>query len=540
LNIYSRRTSAKKVRDEATDIAFLRQHNNHITNGEEATYSTVKNGIHHLSYIANYSKGLKHDNNGDPDPVSYESLVRALNSGKNIDFENIEISPLFTNNFNEFHSPQSGLAFDLEGPDAASLTIPPAPRIDSLENSAEMIELYWKSKFRDINFAAFGDPSRANYEGDTLPSNHKNQIDDAIDDLNEFDDEFKGPKIGKKVTKSTLFRGLTNGDLLGPYLSQFLILKVPYGTLKFDQKERIVKPGKDYLTTFTDWLNVQNGDNSLRGTDSFNGNEDTVRHIITPRDLTYYVHFDALYEAYLNACLILLGMNAPADPGNPYTPSNKQTGFATFGGPHILSLVCEVATRALKAVWFQKWNVHRRLRPEELGGRIYNVATNTAYKIDKKVKDIIEKEILDTNYFSKMNPKSYLLSQAFPEGCPPHPAYGAGHATVAGACVTILKAWFDESFVIPDPKVPDKNGNTLINYTGSDKNKLTVGGELNKVASNIALGRDWAGVHWRSDGTEGLKLGESVAIGILQEQKNTYNEDAYFSLTKFDGTGIQI
>jgi hypothetical protein len=32
---------------------------------------------------------------------------------------------------------------------------------------------------------------------------------------------------------------------------------------------------------------------------------------------------------------------------------------------------------------------------------------------------------------------------AFPEGSPTHPAYGAGHATVAGACTTILKAWFD-------------------------------------------------------------------------------------------------
>ena len=35
----------------------------------------------------------------------------------------------------------------------------------------------------------------------------------------------------------------------------------------------------------------------------------------TPRDLATYVHYDALYEAYLNACLILLGMKAPLDPG---------------------------------------------------------------------------------------------------------------------------------------------------------------------------------------------------------------------------------
>jgi hypothetical protein len=44
-------------------------------------------------------------------------------------------------------------------------------------------------------------------------------------------------------------------------------------------------------------------------------------------------------------------------------------GFGTFGGPHILALLTEVSTRALKAVWYQKWLVHRRLRPEEFGGR---------------------------------------------------------------------------------------------------------------------------------------------------------------------------
>ncbi|MMZ68522.1 hypothetical protein D1872_312190 [compost metagenome] len=64
---------------------------------------------------------------------------------------------------------------------------------------------------------------------------------------------------------------------------------------------------------------------------------------------------------------------------------------------------------------------------------------------------------------------------------------------------------------------------------------------MNKLAANIALGRDTAGVHWRSDGIEGLKLGEKVAIGILQDYKSTFNEDFDgFSLTKFNGTTIKI
>src|ERR1041385_494947 len=125
---------------------------------------------------------------------------------------------------------------------------------------------------------------------------------------------------------------------------------------------------------------------------------------------------------------------------------------------------------------------------------------------------------------------------AFPEGCPLHPSYGAGHATVAGACVTILKAIFDESFVIANAVVPNADGSALLPYAGPP---LTVGGELNKIASNVAMGRNLAGFHWRSDATESLTLGEEVAISILRDQRATYNEDfAGFTFTKFDGTTI--
>lgn len=69
---------------------------------------------------------------------------------------------------------------------------------------------------------------------------------------------------------------------------------------------------------------------------------------------------------------------------------------------------------------------------------------------------------------------------------------------------------------------------------------LTVGGELNKLAANISIGRNGAGVHWRSDYTQSIRLGEEVAIGILEEQRLTYNENHRFTLTRFDGTAITI
>ncbi|MGH3717353.1 MAG: hypothetical protein ACRDRI_00635 [Pseudonocardiaceae bacterium] len=135
---------------------------------------------------------------------------------------------------------------------------------------------------------------------------------------------------------------------------------------------------------------------------------------------------------------------------------------------------------------------------------------------------------------------SHLLPQAFAEGCPTHPAYGSGHATVAGACVTILKAWFDESFVLPGPVlVPDMAGTALVPATPASP-PLTVGGELNKLAANIGNARNMAGLHWRTDFTEFFTLGEALVIGILRDQKPTTNESMSFTITRFDGATITI
>ena len=255
------------------------------------------------------------------------------------------------------------------------------------------------------------------------------------------------------------------------------------------------------------------------------------------------------------------------DPLLPYQKDanlRKEFGFPLFGGPHILSLVTEVATRGLKAVWFQKWQVHRRLRPEAFGGLIHRqlnsssptptsnlIPPDPAYPIHG---DILSKtgptQVLER--FRNSNPDhTYLLPQAFPEGSPMFPAYGAGHATVAGACTTILKAWFKEDDKIENPQIPNPakllptgddllNGDHLISYTGADKDSMTVAGELNKIASNIATGRNWAGVHYRSDYHESVLLGEKIAIGILEEQAITYNEKFACTLTKFDGSRIEF
>jgi hypothetical protein len=366
------------------------------------------------------------------------------------------------------------------------------------------------------------------------------------------------------LSTQTAFRGITKGDDVGPYLSQFLLAGskglggihdpadgfVQYGSIRIDQRVRVATPCKDYMEHWLEWLDVQNGAD-LRGRDSYLAKTDAhtsggYRFITTPRDLATYVHHDALYEAYLNACLLLLANGIKFDPGIPFQVPDHldhQQGFAHFGGPHILSLVTEVATRALKAVRYQKFNVHRRMRPEVLAGRLqkYQALNSFAPELETMYNRLQDAGIYDAagNLAGRSN---RLLPMAFPEGSPMHPSYGAGHATVAGACVTILKAFFDHTAkldlsghgankaFVPDPYT---HGTTLQKITLSEE--LTVEGELNKLAANIAIGRDWAGVHYFTDYIESIRLGEKIALGILEEQKLTYNENFSMTVPLFDG-----
>jgi membrane-associated phospholipid phosphatase len=488
---------------------------------ERTVYFRYNNGDENLypNRISNYSKGLPHQANGEVVPSAYNSFLNAIQTGKPADFEAIPMG-----GDRKLTNPQAGLAFDLQGTDACAMIQQPAPAFASGENGAEIAENYWMALLRDIPFTEYAINPVAFA---------------AARDLTLFGADFKGPRNGfGVVTPDQLFRGLTVGDALGPYMSQFWYLPCNFGANPVSQKIRTVlgvaDGGRDYMTDFESWLAIQNGVSPTLP----NLYDPVLRYMRNGRDLGEWVHIDVLFQGYFQAFLVLAGSGMPFDSGNPYANSATQAGFATFGGPHIATLLCEISTRALKAVWNQKWFVHRRQRPEVFAARVHRkLYDNADYPIHSEILTSLSTQSRLGGFMPQAG--NALLPQAFPEGSPTHPAYGAGHATVAGACVTILKAWFNESAVIQNPVVPNADGTALVPYTGSEN--LTVGGELNKIASNVALGRNMAGVHWRSDATESLKLGEAIAISVLRDQKACYNEQFDgFSLTKFDGTTVTV
>lgn len=499
LPLFIRRNKAYDIRVQAAQYQKHLPYPNQICNGDEKRFDNK---------IASYSKAFPHNDLGQVDLLVYKNWIQTLKSGNPKKFDSLQLGGVV-----KLKNPQAGYAYDLVGADCQHLSIAPAPSFSSAWEASEMAELYWQALTRDVPFYEYG---------------HNRLIEQAAADLSSFSD-FRGPKVEGTVTVDTLFRGDTCGDLTGPYISQFLWKDVPYGATKIIQKYRIGEAGIDYMTGYEEWLAIQNG--SAAPAQIFAGKP---RYIHNGRGLAEFVHQDFSYQACLSACLILLSFGQEAmSISNPYIQSKTQCGFATFGAPHVLDLVGRASKAALEAAWFQKFFVHRRLRPEEFAGHVHNHLTGAD-------KYSIHEDLLRSQAVSEVHRKygTYLLPMAYPEGCPAHPAYPSGHASFAGAGVTMLKAFFNESFVIPDPVEANVDGRSLRPYKGEP---LTVGGELNKLAANVGIGRDTAGVHWRSDISEGLKLGETVAIEILRDYKDTYNEDfAGFTFTKFDGTQITI
>jgi hypothetical protein len=132
---------------------------------------------------------------------------------------------------------------------------------------------------------------------------------------------------------------------------------------------------------------------------------------------------------------------------------------------------------ALLAAWHYKWFTNRaavRYRPRP-------------WEYDYRVSVLYNREVNATG-----SGDGALRTMPTPSpGTPRHPSYPSGHSTYAGAASEML------SFFFPD-------------YTA----------EFDKLADNSGMARLWAGIHWRSDHVQGVRLGRCVAreiIAVLQD-----------------------
>jgi PAP2 superfamily len=425
-----------------------------------------------------FSKSLQHNAQG---LLSTETAAQFKSALRSRDWLAWEVMPVA----NEIRlvNPLAAHAW-AEEPLAKSVSLPPPPPlVGSDELAAEALQLYWMAQLRDVNLAFA--------ERDSL-------WQQATAELSQ--------RSSKGVTPQNLFQLGLQGEGVGHRLSQFLYQPIAYGSQLTHQTYKIPFEEQAFNTDVTEWLRIQNGHwpSLPQGISRFDSKPHYLR---SGRDLAEYVRSDFAYQPYINASAILHNeTHRPREAlskTHPYKTARSQNGFVQWGSADVYRLIGRATDLALKAAWACKWQHFPLLRPEEYGGHLHFKRELPSWLRESQAVQRTLKQF-----------GTALLSQAYPEAAPAHPAYVSGHAAIAGACVTVLKALFDGDRVFRFPQVPTRDG---LDTRHDDTPNLTYSGELNKLAANIAVGRQWAGIHWRCDSLEGLKLGERIGHALLQE-----------------------
>jgi len=509
----------------------------HRKNKEEKKYK-------HKAYNGSFHKCLQHDNITGQlvDSSNYKKYKHALLKNNQQELAKIQMAVNFQV---KWVDPLGAFSTILIGIPQNMLILSEPPFLASKSAAAEMIELYALMLARDVSFI--------NYTTDPI-------IQSALQTLSQPHIQ-EHLKDHLPITINTLFKGITLSEQAGPYISQLLLLDITIGGLTQKQryktlptKASAIRDGytNEWGRNRTEMINIEN--TMLNALPPYPTTHLQKRYAYSGRALTEIVHHDVGYQFYYQAANVLLGLGAKINVGFPVYP-NQSAFVSESAAPSLLCAIAEVADLAIKHVWYWKWLIYRRLRPEAFSLWIDNVKTgivsNNNYDISELILNnpILNSVVASNQLWGFLN--SFTLPMPYLEGSPAHPSFPAAHAGIAGACCTIMKIFLDTEqpwlslpgiATIPAGPVvqSNDNGSTLINYN-TDVANMTINGEINKLASNIGIARMWAGIHYRSDIFEGMKLGEKVAIRYAEDmlstmvQNNLNGTVPSITFRKFDG-----
>lgn len=428
-------------------------------------------------YVGVFHKGFKHTN-GLVDEVAFKRLIKAFTDRDIKELDKVDA---------DLVNPSAGWSTDVYGDCFKVVDWPSVPPLDGRVMTANMVELYGMSLCRDIPFSDYTSSPRIDYVASGL-----NMLS-----------AYNGPASGH-ITGTTIFRGNTKGDLVGPFISQFLFADIPDCCGYKCHQYPCCPPGVNYMTSENQVEACQSGRTMETG--QF---PERSRYITTLRDLSAAVYRDNLI--FHRAAAMMYHANVPLNV-------QGEEMFIDFGPLDISDALSRVSRLASLACWRVKWSA-MMLRPETLAWE---------WSHRRHLKPHPE---FDNNPIVKGLP-SLILPQVYPEGAPNYPSYPSLHATIAGACATVLKFFFNCAKEIPL--------NTSVNGVMADSGfKSTIGGEIDKLASNVGVGRMAAGVNYRFD-LWGLELGENVALCALRHMAERYARPVQVEITLRSGKTVSV
>ena len=403
----------------------------------------------------------------------------------------------------------------------------PAPLVTSAEGWYDMIAVYWQNILGSEAFNAYSDPD-------------SDAVQTAIAELNEA---AEGADISPSpITARNLFRGNFPGVEHGPYVSQFLMLDYKMGNSQGSNKVEL----DSYQASQKDpetYLKIQNG-----AVPNPEQNKNVSVYIFNGASLGSCVHNDAFYQLYFNACLI--GQQQGVKLEDHLVDGSPSTQWLALGFPDLLAAVASSARTGLQIAWPQKWFKNLKIRPEAMAMRMAQMTNSSSPDVRAALRAIVNDDFLSklesfnetrkwaTYIDPNLSPNEQeipddtpemwpLLEMLYPEGSPTHPSYPAGHAAVAGAVVTVMKAFsvtHEGRTPLPWPSTAytSDDGINLIEVDSTEAASMTINGELNKLAQNVEAGRVFAGVHYPSD-ESGIILGEDVSLAFMADMLSDYS-----------------
>jgi len=111
---------ARKVREQAADLAQHRVQEKHKANADQRRYGSTR-------YAMSFSKGLEHDEATGlvSNSQHFEAFRYAIDSGHVDVFTSTVPVPRDEEDRRQWEAPTAGFVYDLQGPDAQSVSMPP-------------------------------------------------------------------------------------------------------------------------------------------------------------------------------------------------------------------------------------------------------------------------------------------------------------------------------------------------------------------------------------------------------------------------------
>ena len=285
----------------------------------------------------------------------------------------------------------------------------------------------------------------------------------------------------------TMFDLSNNRDNKADNVSSMFYLSHKWNNIDYTSKFRLYTSWVDYMTNFDEFVKIQNGYKPT-------AKQEAKWHwyIQSNRDLVAVVHKDL---PQYRASDLFIWLRA-------LWLKDKTKWFINGGVFWVPSIITQITREVMQETRFAKYT-RNRIRPEELA------AYFEQRRLWIDILDVEIKAFVDSNYeafinneaviksFNKYN--TYLLPQAYIEGCPLHPDHPKGHFTFARAIVECLKSVFDNQ------SMPKLSVNELWD-TIIQSEPVMLYDELDSFADQIDLARSYAGVHFLQDEVRKLNI----------------------------------